>query len=143
MLLSWFSGCTPIHGSGDATISPAGLTVQFTELTAAAGIRHRHFKPILDHKLDNIMSWVCSVGAAAAAGDYNHDGWIDLYVTARDCGPGTLQGGIGGRNALICASHGGLLLRRELPRGHAVSRRVAGDRAVRRGGASPVRNPLQ
>ena len=27
------------------------------------------------------MSWVTSVGAAAAAVDYNNDGWIDLYVT--------------------------------------------------------------
>ncbi|MCH8965096.1 MAG: VCBS repeat-containing protein [Planctomycetes bacterium] len=53
----------------------------FTEVSAEAGIRHRHFKPVLDHQLDNIMSWVCSVGAAAAAGDYNNDGWIDLYVT--------------------------------------------------------------
>lgn len=27
------------------------------------------------------MAWVASVGAAAAAGDYDNDGWIDLYVT--------------------------------------------------------------
>ncbi len=53
----------------------------FVDVTEAAGIRHRHHKPVLDHKLDNIMSWVCSVGAAAAAGDYDKDGWLDLYVT--------------------------------------------------------------
>ncbi len=53
----------------------------FVDVTAAAGINHRHFKPILDHKLDNIMSWMASVGAAAAAGDYNNDGRLDLYVT--------------------------------------------------------------
>ena len=50
-------------------------------MTEAAGIKHCHNKPVLDHKLDNIMSWVCSVGAAAAAGDFDNDGWIDLYVT--------------------------------------------------------------
>jgi len=53
----------------------------FTDVTAAAGILHTHSKPILDHQLDNIMPWVCSVGAAAAAGDFNRDGWMDLYVT--------------------------------------------------------------
>jgi enediyne biosynthesis protein E4 len=53
----------------------------FADVTLAAGITNRHHKPILDHQLDNIMSWLSSVGAAAAAGDYNRDGWMDLYVT--------------------------------------------------------------
>ncbi len=53
----------------------------FTEVARAAGINHSHSKPILDDKLNHIMSWVASVGAAAAAGDFNNDGWIDLYVT--------------------------------------------------------------
>ncbi len=51
------------------------------DVTEQAGIKHRHHKPQLDHKLDNINAWVSSVGAAAAAGDFDHDGWVDLYVT--------------------------------------------------------------
>ena len=62
-----------------ATAAASGEKI-FTDVAKAAGITHRHYKPILDHKLDNIMSWVTSVGAAAAAGDYDNDGWIDLYV---------------------------------------------------------------
>jgi tetratricopeptide (TPR) repeat protein len=50
-------------------------------VTQVAGITHTHNKPVLDHQLDNIMSWVCSVGAAVAAADYDNDGWVDLYVT--------------------------------------------------------------
>src|ERR1039457_1087253 len=64
------------HPGASGSSKPA-----FTEVTFAAGITNLHHKPILDHQLDNIMSWVCSVGAAAAAVDYNNDGLIDLYVT--------------------------------------------------------------
>ena len=53
----------------------------FTDITDQAGVGHRHHKPYLDPKLDNIMPWMCSVGAAAAAADYDDDGDIDLYVT--------------------------------------------------------------
>ena len=53
----------------------------FVDVAQQVGITHQHHKPILDSKLDNIMSWMTSVGAAAAAGDYDKDGWIDLFVT--------------------------------------------------------------
>ena len=53
----------------------------FRDVTKAAGILHRHRKPTLDRKLDNIMAWVCSVGAAACAGDFDRDGFVDLFVT--------------------------------------------------------------
>ncbi|MCH7993830.1 MAG: VCBS repeat-containing protein [Planctomycetes bacterium] len=69
---------SPVDGASSATGEPLKA---FTDVAREAGFTHTHHKPVLDHKLDNIMSWVCSVGAAAAAGDFNRDGWIDLYVT--------------------------------------------------------------
>lgn len=53
----------------------------FIDVTQAAGFTHVHHKPYLDPKLDGIMSWMTSVGAAAAAGDFDNDGFVDLYVT--------------------------------------------------------------
>ena len=54
----------------------------YVDVTAASGIAHRHQRPRLDPVLDNIMPWMTSVGASVAAGDYDNDGWIDLYVTS-------------------------------------------------------------
>src|SRR3989304_10238165 len=60
--------------------APLPASTAFSDVTESAGITHRHNKPVLDHKLDNIMSWVCSVGAAAAAADFDNAGWIGPYV---------------------------------------------------------------
>jgi tetratricopeptide (TPR) repeat protein len=66
-----------------ATAGPATRPTSkpFVDITDQAGVRHLHHKPMLDRKLDNIMPWMASVGAAAAASDYDNDGWIDLYLT--------------------------------------------------------------
>lgn len=53
----------------------------FNDVAAAMGITHVHHKPRLDAKLDPIRNWVASVGAAAAACDFDRDGHVDLYVT--------------------------------------------------------------
>jgi tetratricopeptide (TPR) repeat protein len=68
-------------GSAQDTASVSSLEPRFADVTADAGFTHVHNKPVLDPKIENIMPWMASVGAAAAAGDYNRDGWIDLYVT--------------------------------------------------------------
>ena len=41
-------------------------TPSFVDVTSAAGISHTHHKPILDHQVDNINSWL-RVGAACLA----------------------------------------------------------------------------
>ena len=76
----------PIFRSSGGPAAPehfdrTAIGKSFVDVTAAAGFNHVHHQPDLDPKLEPIMAWVASVGAAAAAGDFDNDGWVDLYVT--------------------------------------------------------------
>ncbi|MGA5691402.1 CRTAC1 family protein [Cytobacillus pseudoceanisediminis] len=51
---------------------------EFKEMTKS-NIEFVHEKPTFDEKLENIMPWMSSTGAAVATADFNQDGYMDLY----------------------------------------------------------------
>jgi len=55
--------------------------VHFIEMAEQAGCHNVHTMVRLANVFENIMPWLSSVGAAAAAGDFDSDGDADLYVT--------------------------------------------------------------
>lgn len=57
------------------------IDVAFVERAAESGCLNQHSMVRLSDKFANIMPWLSSVGAAAAAADYDNDGFADLYVT--------------------------------------------------------------
>lgn len=110
LLFAAWSGVSPAHVVASLGGSRPS-TAPFAEVAEVTGLTNRHHKPILDHQLDNIMSWVSSVGAAAAAADFDRDGWMDLYVTdSRQGFPNLLYRNNGNGTFTDVAARAGLAL---------------------------------
>ena len=56
-----------------------GFSLQ--EASKTVGIDFKHQAPKLDAKLNHIMPQVASMGAGVAIGDFDRDGWDDIYLT--------------------------------------------------------------
>lgn len=72
-------------GSSQAADVQGRPALTFTEVTDAAGIRHVH-----GHVEGTKIDQIARVGGGVAAGDYDGDGWVDLYVVAGDAGTNAL-----------------------------------------------------
>jgi len=84
-----------VLAAGVAWVTPRGesvsvVDVRFHEQALQAGCRNVHTMVRLHNVFDNIMPWLSSVGAAAAAGDFDSDGHVDLYVTRSGRGDGNV-----------------------------------------------------
>ncbi|MFN7959999.1 MAG: FG-GAP-like repeat-containing protein [Thermoanaerobaculia bacterium] len=85
-LALFVSACGERTDAASGVAAPSAVAHVFDDVAQAAGIDFTHHRPILDHKLDRIMPWVSSVGASVAAGDYDRDGFMDLYVSDSNLG---------------------------------------------------------
>jgi hypothetical protein len=57
------------------------VDVSFVERAEQSGCMSKHSMVKLADEFANVMPWLSSVGAAAAAADYDNDSFADLYVT--------------------------------------------------------------
>src|SRR5689334_7503545 len=67
----------PIRASAD----PAKPGFSLHDETAAAGIHFVHHRPSFDPKIANIEPHVAALGASVSVGDFDGDGFPDLYFT--------------------------------------------------------------
>jgi hypothetical protein len=70
--------------SGRAADPPGEM--RFEDVAAKAGVRIRHHTRIFKGTGGDVLRMFTSGGAAAAAGDFDHDGFDDLFVTDSDEG---------------------------------------------------------
>ena len=66
---------------GVAADGPARHGFRLEESARRLGIEFVHQAPTFDARLDHIMPQVAAMGASVAVGDFDRDGWQDLYVT--------------------------------------------------------------
>ncbi|HEX7736244.1 MAG TPA: CRTAC1 family protein [Ktedonobacteraceae bacterium] len=74
---NWFN---KLLGASQPKVSYPSFRLR--EISRQAGMAVTHQKVLLDPQIDNIMPWMCSVGAAVSAADYNNDGLIDIFVSS-------------------------------------------------------------
>ena len=80
-----------LSGAPQAPPAPMGGEARFTDATAASGIRYRHgyLNPTTGSEPEEF-------GGGVASGDFDGDGWIDLFVLRGDVGPNLLYRNLGG-----------------------------------------------
>jgi hypothetical protein len=66
--------------------SDAPGEIRFTEIGEKAGVRHLHQTRKFPGKNGDVLGMFTSGGSAVAAGDYDNDGYDDLFVTNSDTG---------------------------------------------------------
>lgn len=52
----------------------------FSEVARQAGAAVRHHPPVFDPRLSHVMEMVAAGAAGGAVGDFNNDGWMDIFV---------------------------------------------------------------
>jgi hypothetical protein len=90
-----------------------GRPPRFEDIAKKSGAAVRHHPPIFDSRLGHIMEMLAAGAAGAGIGDYNNDGWLDVFVNdaregtesklLRNNGDGTFtdvagEAGLGGLN---------------------------------------------
>jgi ASPIC and UnbV/FG-GAP-like repeat len=64
----------------------AGQAIRFDEVSGKAGLRVRHHTRMFQGKAGDVLHMFTSGGAAVAVGDYDNDGFEDIFVTDSDTG---------------------------------------------------------
>jgi hypothetical protein len=100
------NGTTAFTDTATFTISPNAW--HFTDVASAAGITHLHgYDPVAsDVDISRDRQYMA---AGVAAGDYDKDGWVDLYVTRGSLGPNLLYRNLGDGTFVDVAAAAGVV----------------------------------
>ncbi|SDZ40510.1 CRTAC1 family protein [Bacillus sp. 166amftsu] len=77
IIIVLLSGCV----STKTEVKKGDYGFKFKELSEEqTGVKFVHEKATFDSKADNVMPWLTATGAGVAVGDYNRDGYMDIYL---------------------------------------------------------------
>ncbi len=76
-----FAARVILAGFMAASVVAAARDPAFVDVTERAGVGHLHHGPAVDERLRNLGPWFTALGAGGAVGDFNNDGYEDIYVT--------------------------------------------------------------
>ncbi len=111
------SSVTTVAATG--WLDPSGATVLFRDATAAAGLEFAHSTPYSEEDYTTAMTAARMIGGATA-GDFNGDGWQDLFVIGGGLGDDALFLNQGDGTFTDVAAQAGLVGDRHLGAGASV-----------------------
>src|ERR1051326_9117732 len=76
---AWFN-LGPVELPFDRVTALKRYGFYFEDVAKQSGVNFTHEAPVLDEKLDHIMPLVAAMGASVSVVDFDHDGWLDIYV---------------------------------------------------------------
>src|SRR5215831_12061727 len=85
-LKAWVSVLVLCISSNTCAVGGPPGAIRFEELGAKAGIRVTHHTRTFHGKHADVLHMFTSGGAAVAVGDYDNDGFEDIFVTDSDAG---------------------------------------------------------
>jgi ASPIC and UnbV/FG-GAP-like repeat len=79
-----FLGAGPQIATASAAFIPG--KIRFEEIGAQAGVRHLHHSRRFQGQYSDVLQMFTTGGAAVAVGDYDNDGYDDIFLTDSDVG---------------------------------------------------------
>jgi hypothetical protein len=78
--------CIGLVSMSVAQPAAQSVTPRFVDITRRSNSAVRHYPPVFDQKLAHIMPMLAAGAAGGSVGDFNNDGWLDVFVNSARLG---------------------------------------------------------
>lgn len=86
LLTGSLQNSSPVVARDDGVSASRKLEGKFDDVTKKLGIQYRNYPPILDRKIEHVNALWANFLSAAAVGDFNDDGFDDVFLVSGHSG---------------------------------------------------------